>query len=162
MKVDIFASRDLDSRITEREIAAVNEFLNSGLLLHSMRDHPFHGVVLLAGAWGTVLTRESARPLWRKAWREMFADNITWAGRGVRGPDQDTLGHVWNVFGSPNNTMQHDSYTCQWFKGSVGWPTQRKIEPNNFVGAIIAENLTLNKTCPKECRRKNKDDWEYC
>ena len=138
----MISSRDLDSR--------------------TLRDHPYHGVVILGGAWDTILKRGGARHRWQRAWIHILADNMTWTERGIRGPDQNILGHVWNAFDSPNNTMQHDSYTCEWYKGSVAWPVERIIEPNNFVGAVIAENITLDKKCPKECRPLNKDEWEYC
>ena len=39
--IDVFFSRDLDSRINDREAAAVKEFLASDESdLHVMRDHP--------------------------------------------------------------------------------------------------------------------------
>ena len=49
---DIFISRDIDSHITEREVSAVNEWLNSGKSLHIMRDHPHHKNKLQAGMFG--------------------------------------------------------------------------------------------------------------
>ena len=45
--VDIIASRDLDSPITQREIDAVNDWLSSGKVWHVMRDHPFHVAPML-------------------------------------------------------------------------------------------------------------------
>ena len=50
--VDIFMSRDCDSRISEREVAAVNEWLKSDKDFHIMRDHPYHTVPILGGMWG--------------------------------------------------------------------------------------------------------------
>ena len=44
--------RDTDSRLTERELAAVEEWVNSGLTGHIMRDHPNHSMLMLAGMWG--------------------------------------------------------------------------------------------------------------
>ena len=47
--VDIFHSRDLDSRPSEREMAAVNEFHeSSAATFHTMRDHKqhHHGIIL--------------------------------------------------------------------------------------------------------------------
>jgi len=51
--------RDCDSRISEREFLAVQEWMNSKKLIHVMRDHPAHGVPygasglgILAGMWG--------------------------------------------------------------------------------------------------------------
>jgi hypothetical protein len=50
--VDAVAVRDVDSRLTHREFAAVEEWLESGFSLHIMRDHPLHKVPVLGGAWG--------------------------------------------------------------------------------------------------------------
>jgi len=41
-QVDIYACRDLDSRLSVREQAAVKKWLESDAILHSMRDHPAH------------------------------------------------------------------------------------------------------------------------
>lgn len=46
-QVDLFNSRDLDSRFSDRELAAVNEWLASGASIHAMRDHPAHGTAML-------------------------------------------------------------------------------------------------------------------
>ena len=50
--VDYFIVRDSDSRINEREVDAVNEWLESGKKLHIMRDHPHHNFKILGGMWG--------------------------------------------------------------------------------------------------------------
>ena len=44
--------RDSDSRITARELAAVEEWIASGKSLHIMRDHPYHNVRIPGGLWG--------------------------------------------------------------------------------------------------------------
>ena len=51
-QVSVFLSRDLDSRITAREVAVVTEWLQSDRPLHAMRDHPSHRAAVMAGAWG--------------------------------------------------------------------------------------------------------------
>ena len=51
-EVDIILSRDCDSRISEREIKAINEWLESDKDFHIMRDHPHHNVPILGGMWG--------------------------------------------------------------------------------------------------------------
>ena len=74
-QVSLFLSRDLDSRISAREVAAVTEWLQvkiflptkknisslkifqSGQPLHSMKDHPAHKVSLLGGLWGARMTQ---------------------------------------------------------------------------------------------------------
>jgi hypothetical protein len=45
--------RDTDSRFSDREVAAVNEWIESDEILHVMKDHPFHGgFPILAGMFG--------------------------------------------------------------------------------------------------------------
>lgn len=163
-QVDIFLSRDLDSRISVRETAAVSEFLNSGLSLHSMRDHPSHSTYILGGAWGSKLTANiETRSKWAQAWQGMMNDNKIWSARSAKGPDQILLSHhVWRVFEGAKNTLQHDAYLCAQYKGSVAWPTQRLIEPHNFVGSVYKDNITLIRKCPHICRPKNRPQWEYC
>jgi len=50
--VDVMISRDCDSRLTEREKSAVDEWLESDKSFHIMRDHPWHGTQILGGMWG--------------------------------------------------------------------------------------------------------------
>lgn len=46
--VDVFVSRDLDSFVSDREKAAVDDWLsNSDAVLHVMRDHPYHQAKIL-------------------------------------------------------------------------------------------------------------------
>jgi len=44
--------RDCDSRLTLREKAAVDEWMESDAGFHIMRDHPYHGTQILGGMWG--------------------------------------------------------------------------------------------------------------
>ena len=60
-QVSLFLCRDLDSRITAREVAAVEEWLQSGREIHSMRDHPAHTTPLLGAAWGARITEDNIR-----------------------------------------------------------------------------------------------------
>lgn len=50
--IDVALFRDADSRLGEREAAAVNAWLASRCPVHVMRDHPSHGVPILGGMWG--------------------------------------------------------------------------------------------------------------
>ncbi len=50
--VELWISRDLDSRITSREAAAVYEWENSGEVLHVMRDSHNHSYPIMAGMFG--------------------------------------------------------------------------------------------------------------
>ena len=84
-------SRDLDSRFSAREAAAIKEWReNSTLPIHSMRDHPGHGIGMVGASWGTDLTRNisdakgnifSARKAWKWAWKHMLKDKKIHARR---------------------------------------------------------------------------------
>jgi hypothetical protein len=51
--IEYFISRDCDSRISERDEVAVNEWILSGKSFHILREHPIgHGWVMNAGMWG--------------------------------------------------------------------------------------------------------------
>jgi hypothetical protein len=49
---ECFICRDCDSRLSDREVAAVTEWSNSDKLVHIMRDHPWHRFVMLGGMIG--------------------------------------------------------------------------------------------------------------
>ena len=154
-QVDVYACRDLDSRFSDREVAAVKEWLESDMPIHSMRDHPAHLTPLLGASWGSDMRKRNARGRWRKTWYKMLKDPKTWAPRSVKGPDQEILArYVWPW--GKKQSIQHDSYLCDKYPGSISWPTERKNEPNNFVASVANENDTLWKRCPKRCRRKTR------
>ena len=48
----VMISRDTDSRLSEREKIAVDEWLESDKDFHIIRDHPAHGIEILGGMWG--------------------------------------------------------------------------------------------------------------
>jgi hypothetical protein len=55
--VDILMSRDADSEIISREVAAVNQWHESDYTFHVMRDHPDHAVPIMAGKHDSSLKR---------------------------------------------------------------------------------------------------------
>ena len=56
--VEVMMSRDTDTRFIQREILAVNEWLNSDKVFHIMRDHPHHNFCILGGMFGTKKIKE--------------------------------------------------------------------------------------------------------
>ncbi|XP_059090103.1 uncharacterized protein LOC131885916 [Tigriopus californicus] len=161
-QVDLFVSRDLDSRFSDREQSAVQEWLNSKWAFHMMRDHPAHVVSILGSGWGVKLTSTEIRSQWKSAWMIGKNSPIMWATRGMTGPDQGFLKRfVWPW--AKKDSIQHDSYTCQVFPGTLGFPTPRKNEPDNFIASVVAQNMSIWKICPYQCRREgHRLDWIYC
>ena len=158
-QVDILLSRDLDSRMSGREAAAVEEWLGSGRAVHSMRDHYLHQMPMMAGMWGGRFTETAVREKWNSAWQKMMNDSTLQSG--LYGGDQRMLEqYVWPW--AQEDVMEHDSYSCNIFPNSIGFPTERMDEPENFVGGVVSVNNRLWTVCPQECRRKNHSEWEHC
>ena len=156
-QVDLFLSRDLDCKLSPREVVAVTEWEKGQRAIHIMRDHPNHHWSIMAGTWGARLTDQSMRDKWSQVWANILADPLCWRGREEYSPDQHLLArHVWPW--AQEVATQHDSYTCHLFPNTIGFPTQRKNTTSNFVGGTGGGRLW--KICPKECLRK--PEWEHC
>ncbi|CAL4092469.1 unnamed protein product, partial [Meganyctiphanes norvegica] len=158
--VNIMVSRDLDSYILPREVAAVTAWLSSSRLYHAMRDHPLHGTPMLAGLWG-------AHPsLNRVDVYQSIATMLSQVPNHDWGYDQFLLRKVlWPT--AQNNVLVHDSYFCD-FPAMLGrypsaaFPTQR--EGRNYTG-FGKTKLSVTKSlkpCPNSCRPNDHKDWEYC
>ena len=120
---DIILSRDTDSRVSEREVYAVNEWLESDKDFHIMRDHPAHGTQILGGMWGS-----------RNGILKGITEHIDAYTKGnFIQVDQNFLReHVWQKIS--NNALSHDEF----FNG-VPFPKPRK-DWNDFVGQVYDEN----------------------
>ena len=159
-QVDAFMSRDLDSIVTSREVKAVEEWVQSGKTLHTMRDHPQHNVPMLGGMWGVQMPRRSKtwRAVWKRIWTNIIADPLSQSDRGSKGPDQTLLSrYVWRRL--PGGMVQHDSYFCSQYPGAVGFPSQRPNSTANIVG-VLAFERQQNIECPTQCRRNQS--WKFC
>lgn len=51
-KYDAVIVRDVDARLLERDVEAVEAWLASGKAFHIIRDHPYHTAPIMSGAWG--------------------------------------------------------------------------------------------------------------
>ena len=163
-QVNIAFSRDLDSKITHRELAAIRQFLNSTKEFHIMRDHPHHHVDILGGMWGIKLT-PTMRIKMNESFEKMFHSKVFYSNWKNYGPDQDLLkNYIWPW--AKDVAMIHDSYHCKKYQNTVPFPTERKDEACNFVACIpeLQSRIVFDKknTCPIECRPKNHLDWKYC
>jgi hypothetical protein len=127
--VDIFLSRDCDSRFSDREVSAINEWLESDKDFHIMRDHPYHTVPILGGMWGcrNGIMREIGLSKMIESWNQFQRKGI----------DQDFLGScvyplVYKI------AMEHSEFNLN-FGGEIRpFPTLRK--DYEFVGDVFDEN----------------------
>ena len=128
-EVDIFLSRDCDSRFSDREISAIEEWLKSDKDFHIMRDHPYHTVPILGGMWGC--RNGILRGI-------NFSKSIEgWNKFSIKGCDQDYLGQVIYPL-VRNRAMEHSEFGLN-FGGQIRpFPTKR--ENYEYVGDIFDEN----------------------
>lgn len=131
--VDIFLSRDTDSRISERESDAVFEWLNSDKDFHVMRDHPYHTAKIMGGMWGLrnglgiKLNLSEKIKSWTSIPRTKF----------VNGIDQDFLAEIIYPL-VRENCFEHSEFNIHFGNSTRSFPKQRvDLE---FVGDTFDEN----------------------
>jgi hypothetical protein len=59
--------RDVDSRISDRELKALDQWFVSGKTIHVMRDHPHHNALILGGMWGVTCEVKNLEIAWENA-----------------------------------------------------------------------------------------------
>lgn len=123
---NVVLSRDTDSRITQREVDAVNEWLDSQWDFHVMRDHPNHGIGILGGTFGV---------------RNGMLCNMMsmihgWKAQDKWGTDQEFLCTIIEPL-VRNKWMEHDSYFQNPKQPVRRFPSKRKY--GEFVGQPFDE-----------------------
>lgn len=161
--VNIACFRDLDSPIIKREEDAVSVWLNSTKIVHIMRDSQFHKFAVLGGTWcfrtkknismsSQILKLILSKASYRK--RRNKTTDLKWE-------DQNILQkYVWPLI--KNDSIQHDSYHCKLYPGSIPFPTQRNID-KAFVGCYQpCGKVNPPVKCPAKCRPEKHKNWIYC
>jgi len=133
INVELFISRDIDTRIQLREILAVDEWVKSKKILHIMRDHPQHYPKILGGMYGI-------RPhfnMRKKDWLDSIEKFYEIYGEST--DDQKYLElYLYNSIDS-KNIFIHDE--IKRYEKDNCHPYPIKYEKNgHFVGCYIYEN----------------------
>lgn len=128
--VDIMISRDADSRLDKREKEAVDEWLNSDKDFHIMRDHPEHGVPILAGMWG--------------ARNKVVFNLYDLAQDYIKGDyyqvDQNFLREKIYPLIKENNVTHDEFFDQKPFPSPREGGLDHKGNPENFVGKPVDQN----------------------
>lgn len=125
--LEVCLMRDCDSRFSEREAAAVKEWVASGKDFHIMRDHPGHHSKILAGMWG-------ARTSAMRDIKQLLAQHLV--GQDFYGKDQYFLGeHIYPC--AKKSAVIHDEF-FRYEKFARSFPLPRA--DGEFVGERIDEN----------------------
>ena len=163
-------SRDLDSTILDREVAAVQEWKKTNLTFHIMRDNPAHGTNIMGGMFGVRQDLAENKEVRKAEFDRMLKE---YGSGWYKGQDQVALAIILSPHAF-NDSVVHDSYLCQvdiLMKGKLNlpFPTQRLSGPNftmpapvepNFVGNT--GNYAIDDVCPIDCRPADHKDWLLC
>ena len=126
-EVQVMLSRDTDSRFSNREVCAVEAFLESDAKLHIMRDHPCHQFFVMPGMFGI---------------KKGILDNMSelcanFSQTDKYGTDYEFFNHLRSAI-PQEAIMVHDP-----FFEKKDFPTQRKgLE---YIGEIFDENENIVK-----------------
>jgi len=133
--VELFISRDIDSRITSREVQSVNEWIDSNKILHIMRDHPHHHYKILGGMWGMRSQKDfnmlESCVIYNK--NHSYNSNTSWYEKWW---DMNFLRDV--IY----DKYSHNSYINASYFRDEFWAKDFTIERVNshFIGEIFDEN----------------------
>ena len=150
--VELWISRDSDSRINYREKAAVDEWINSDKCLHIMRDHPHHGLrddePIQSGMFGI------NNLIYRKKYQ---AINIPSYNINIKNYDNLFLFNtIWNIL--KDDQLSHDTYGCKWTNYiKKPFPSHLPIKFGLYIGQIILENNEIRRYAgvEEEYKRRN-------
>jgi len=148
-----YVFRDIDSRVSYREAAAVGEWVTSGRAFHVMRDHPSHSSYAMSGGmWGGT----------RKGIPEMNA-LVRQGNIGAHYvADMDFLNkRVWPIV--KRDVLQHDAFSCTKWGGGRPFPTPRV--GGEHVGGVVVDgklrqgdvDILLGASQPSECATPGGD-----
>jgi len=131
--VEYFISRDCDSRISLRDETAVNEWIESGMSFHILREHPIgHGWPINAGMWGA---KGGSIP----TFKEMMVDYLAKNNRtGDKSIDQCFLRDVIHPI-AKTSLLLHDEYFNYEGIGQA-IKRDRAIDDFAFIGESVDEN----------------------
>lgn len=130
--VDRMCSRDADSRLSQREKAAVDAWMSSGRRFHVMRDHPSHSLYPMSGGMWCCSS---------EGFEKMSSELETMQNGDEYMRDMEFLNKVvWPV--ARKSVLQHDSFSCRTY-GAEPFPTLR-------VGSEHVGSVYLNGTMRSE------------
>jgi len=125
--------RDADSRLNDRERRAVNEWIDSGLPFHTMRDHPLHTRPIMGCAFGGM----------RGSLSNMRQIISSWQKKGRYGDDELMLAEV--IYPTLRDRMLvHDAFAKSYNELIRPFPISR--ENFRFVGERFGPDETVNQS----------------
>lgn len=139
--VDLWISRDCDSRINYRELACVNEWIESNKCLHIMRDSIYHNDVIQAGMFGI---NNNLIKKYNIDFEKILFANYNFNNKNI---DQIVLKNtIWKLL--LNDHIAHDIQGQRWKNDNnivKNFPKHLPIKYGLYVGQIILEDNTIKR-----------------
>lgn len=155
--VDRYIVRDVDSRLNARDRVAVEEWINSRLPFHFLRDHVNHCLPINGGMWGGL---KGALP-------HLKTQILAWKNRDEYSADLHFLEEkVWPI--AKDKQISHDSYCCDRYPNTKPYPSRRP-PTYQHVGQVFdgkdqprymdIDGYIRGVPIPVSCRKQA--DWIY-
>ena len=150
-----FCARDIDSRLSKREAAAVEEWVQSGKQFHVMRDHPSHSNYPMSGGMWCSTTIPNMEAMLTDVKNQAYLQDMNFLNKVIWPMAQKSL-------------VQHDSFSCDKFGGGKPFPTPRVgwehvgsvyINGKMRQGDVdILKNARIAEKCSKDNFNDDSDD----
>jgi len=127
-----YLSRDCDCRLINREIKAMSQWILSKKRFHIMRDHPWHGTLILGGMWGA---RNFSYPNLRFHIMNWCLNYINLNERKDKGPDQYFLSQLYDHIKS-EIYVNDEFFNVEKVKFKINCERKDKI----YIGEAYDEN----------------------
>ena len=133
---DVVICRDVDDRLSYRGLNAVNQWLDSGLDFHIIKDHPSeHHTLMLAGMWGG--KGKALRNI-----RDLLKEYYSKPRVIERNSDQEFLDEMVYYPTAIYSTLYHSEYYTQKILGDskvIGFSTPTDFTKNH-IGMALDES----------------------
>ena len=133
--IERFIIRDTDSRLNGREADAVQEWIDSGLIYHQMRDNPAHNIQVMGGMWGAIPGLIPEFENLMSEWISNLKPDLTNPKPKYHGTDQVFLcGKIWPYMSASN--ISHDEYFQ--YTGRER-PFRVELKRDGYVGMVYSD-----------------------
>jgi hypothetical protein len=142
--IDVMIVRDCDSRLSERDVLAIQEFMESDKNFHIIRDHPIgHHYPINGGMWGCKKTDFTSNlfNIIEKYLKDNYSHIYNTSSSkidSIRNADQIFLKNIIYPM-VVNDSLIHDEY-FKFEESSKPINHDRKINNFAFIGESIDEN----------------------
>ena len=143
--VNYFIIRDADSRLSERDAVAVNDWIESSSAVHCIRDKQSHVTQnVVDGLWGgkPEQIRKMVDTSMLSQLLQFFRNSADGSSQTSSVPgDLNFLRAFWPIVES--HSVCHDSVSCRNWKRTLSFPSQQPSSTDEYLGQSYDEHHIL-------------------